>query len=117
MALTAGAADLGADHAVARVAHKGDVGPVERFKEARPPGSGLELRAGAEEGQAAQPADIGALALVRIEHAAKRGLSNVLQDDLALFLSQVGGKRLVLISGRGPQIEAGVRTWGRSGSF
>ena len=41
VALTAGAADLGADlgadHAVARVPHDGDVSPVNRVKEARPP--------------------------------------------------------------------------------
>src|SRR5829696_31053 len=40
VALAAGAADLGADHAVAGVPHEGDMGAVDRIEEARPAGAG-----------------------------------------------------------------------------
>src|SRR3954463_238420 len=98
MALTAGAADLGADHAVAGIPHKPDVPPIKRVEEARPPGSGVELRSGAEQQQPTQAADVGAGRSRLVEHAAEWSLGAVLQNDLPLLLGQMGGKSLNLIT-------------------
>src|SRR3954466_11346581 len=96
--LAAGAADLGADHAVARVPHEGDVSPVNRIEEARPPGTGLELRARAEQRQPTQPAHVGAGCFGLVEHAAERGFGAVLQDDRPFLLGQVSGEDLLLLT-------------------
>jgi hypothetical protein len=106
MAAAARAYDFGADHAVAGIAHLADMGPIVGFEEAGPAGAGIELGAGAEQRQPAQPAAVDALALVVEEHAAERRIGAVLQQHPAFVGRQAGFERGALSGvGRG-QVEA-----------
>src|SRR5690606_16995029 len=102
VAAAARAYDLGADHAVAGVADAADVRLVVGLEEAGPAGARIELGGGPEQRQSAQPAHVGALALVVQEYAAERALGAVLQQHVALLGRQRGGQRLQLLRiGRG----------------
>src|SRR5688572_30190991 len=88
MPTAAGAADLGAKHAVAAVLDVCDVGAVDRLKEAGPAGPGIELRLRREQRKAAQAAGVGSVFLVVEEVTAERRLGSVVQEDAALLLVQ-----------------------------
>jgi hypothetical protein len=113
MALAAGAADLGADHAVAGVAHEGDVLAVDRVEEARPAGAGFELGTGIEQGQPAEAAAIGAFLLGLVEDAAERPFRSVLQKNAALLVVEIGDEPAEFLRIWGCQVEA--RTGALSG--
>ena len=80
---------------------------VERGEEAGPAGAGIELGAGAEQGQRAQPAAVDALALVVEEHAAERRFGAVLQQHAAFLAAEAGDQGLGLGGGGGRQVEGG----------
>src|SRR5579863_6904182 len=89
VAVAACAAGLDAHHAVARIADGADVRLVDRRVETWPAGAALELRLGAEQRQAAEPAAIDAIRLVVEQAAAEGRLGAVMQEDVALLGRQV----------------------------
>src|SRR5690606_18099139 len=101
----AGADDLGADHAVAGVADILEMAGGKRLGEARPAGAALELRAAVEQRQAAQPAGVGACALLGQEHPAERRLGAVLEQHVAFLLPEAGGEQSELLLGRRGEVE------------
>ena len=109
MAIAAGAADLGAHHAVAGVAHEGDMIAVDGVEEARPAGAGLELGARIEQGQPAEAAAIGALLLGLVEDAAERPLGAVLEQYAALLVVEIGDEGVQLLGAWRVEVETGFR--------
>ncbi|KAG0756563.1 hypothetical protein G6F22_020255 [Rhizopus arrhizus] len=105
LAATAGAGDLGADHAVAGIADFAHMRRVERGEEAGPAGAGIELGARAEQRQRTQPAAVDTLALVVEEDSAERRFGAVLQQHAALLAAEAGNQRLGLGGGGGRQVE------------
>uniref|UniRef100_A0A0N4Z8I6 DNA helicase n=1 Tax=Parastrongyloides trichosuri TaxID=131310 RepID=A0A0N4Z8I6_PARTI len=102
MAAAAGAADLGADHAVAGVADLAHVRLVERREEAGPAGAALEL--------AEDPGP-----LLAQQGPAEGRLGAVGQKDALLLGRQIGLQRHTLALARRRQIKARGRTQRRGG--
>src|SRR5690606_25955109 len=117
MAPAARAHDLGALHAVARVAHVLQVRFVEGRGKARPAGARLELLARAKQRQPAQAAAVDARFLVLEQRAAKRRFGPVLEQHVALLARERGLELAALLGTRRRQIEAARRTPGRGGLY
>ena len=79
------AADLCANHSIARVLNVADMVRVEGFKKAWPTSAGFEFSAGTKQRQAAQPAAVNAVLLVVEKAAAKGRLGSVVQQNPAFF--------------------------------
>ena len=98
---------LGAQHAVAGIAQQLDVRVSVRLEKAGPAGAGIELGAGAEQRQAAEPAGVDAMLVVVQKHAAERRLGAVLQQHALLVGREAGDDVPALgIAGRG-EVEGG----------
>jgi len=90
MRTAAGADDFRPDHPIARVADVPQVTFGEGLGEARPSGSAFELGSTVKQRQATQPAGENARPLFIQEHAAKGRFGAVLQQDMLLFIVEVG---------------------------
>src|SRR5438876_4962142 len=84
----AGRAHLHAAHAVRGVGELGDVGGFERPHEARPPGAGIELVGGGEQGLAGNHIDVDPGLVVIPELVAERRVGRAAAGDVVLHARQ-----------------------------
>src|SRR5688572_22446606 len=97
--------DLVADHAMAGIAHRAHVRCIERREETRPAGARVELGAGAEQRQPAEPAGVDAIEFVVEEHTAERGLGAVFEQDAAFVGAESGAEFATLCIARWAEVE------------
>ena len=77
MASAAGTAYLNTSHSVTVILDLGQVLPIKRRIERRPPGAGFELVLRGKKRQSAQPANIGAVELIIQKRSAEWRLGSV----------------------------------------
>ncbi len=85
-----------ADHSIAGVAHLPNVRFVIRLEKAGPTRTGVEFRTRPEERQTTKAARVDAILVVVEKHAAKGGLSAVLEQHVAFLLGEASNYRLAL---------------------
>ena len=107
MAATAGANDLGAQHAVTGVAYCGHMCWIIWCEKARPAGAGIELGTGAKQRQTAQTAGVDPLLLVIEEGAAVGCFGAMTQQYLLFFGSERADQGLALAGTGRAQVELG----------
>src|SRR5579872_3867573 len=93
------------NHPVARIPQALDVRLVIRPEETGPPGTGIELCTGAEQGQSAEAAGIDPILLVIQKDAAEGGFRAVFQKDAPFIAIKAVGNLAPLCVAGGSQIE------------